>query len=136
MKNATVTIVRWGGAVALLILLAACGAGARLEPAPDDAAAAGTTVHMSNNRFVPEATTIAVGESLTLVADTFAPHVIANGTWAQDSPQPAIEPGAPVVDDLRIEGNGSGTVGPFHEAGTFQFYCPIHPGMNLAVTVE
>jgi plastocyanin len=27
-------------------------------------------------------------------------------------------------------------IGPFPEGGSFQLYCPIHPGMNLAVTVE
>ena len=94
------------------------------------------TVHLSSNRFVPEATTLRAGASLTLVADTFAPHVIANGTWAPGGPQPGAEPGAPVVEELWIEGNGSGVIGPFPEPGEYQFYCPIHPGMNHAVTVE
>ncbi len=134
MKRMTIHLARWG-ALALLIALSACGTVARPDVA-SDIETAGNTVHMNNNRFVPEATTIAVGESLTLVADTFAPHVIANGTWAGNSPQPGIEPGAPTVNDLRIDGNGSGTIGPFPEAGSFQFYCPIHPGMNLTVTVE
>jgi plastocyanin len=131
-------LVRGGALAALLIALSACGAnsgsGATTAPAAE---AGGNTVHMNNNRFVTEATTIATGESLTLVADTFAPHVIANGTWANgNTPQPGIEPGAPEVQDLQIQGNSSGTIGPFSEAGSFQFYCPIHPGMNLTVNVE
>lgn len=136
MNNISINLIRLLGSLVILLALAACSAEASSRPAPSAGEGAANTVHMSNNRFVPETTTIKAGESLTLIADTFAPHVIANGSWAGDNAQPAIEPGAPVVDELWIEGNSSGQIGPFPEAGAFQFYCPIHPGMNLTVTVE
>jgi plastocyanin len=95
------------------------------------------TVHMDNTRFLPDAITISAGESVTLVADTMRPHIIANGTWGPGNrAQPAREPGAPEVRDLNIQGGQSGTIGPFTEPGTFQLYCTIHPGMNLTVTVN
>jgi plastocyanin len=95
------------------------------------------TVHMDNTRFLSDSITISAGESVTLVADTAMPHIIANGTWSQgNSAQPTREPGAPEVRDVTIQGGQSGTIGPFTEPGTFQLYCTIHPGMNLTVTVN
>jgi plastocyanin len=123
------------GAVA--VVLAACGsAGAQSrEPAAADNGT-GNSVHMGNTEFLPPSVTIAKDTSITLVADTFVPHFIANGTWENGSAKPARESGAPEVTDMHIDGNGSGAIGPFSAAGTFQLYCTIHPGMNLAVVVE
>jgi plastocyanin len=116
--------------------LAACGstsgqAGSAPIGAPGD-----PVVHMDNAIFKSASATLQKGQSLTLIADTFAPHVIANGSWQGGQPNPAREPGAPVVNELNIPGNGSGAIGPFSTAGTFQFYCTIHPKMNLTVTVQ
>jgi plastocyanin len=128
--------------VMTMFALAACG-GARAQSAqPGSGDASGdqrgsaVEVHMNDTRFLPETITIRQGESLTLIADTFMPHFIANGSWQNGAPQPALESGAPQVDNLRIDGNGSGSIGPFNTAGVFQFYCTIHPGMNLTVVVE
>jgi plastocyanin len=93
-------------------------------------------VHMDNSNFVQSTITIKKGESLTLVADTFSPHVIANGSWENDSAKAAQEPGAPTIKDVQVGGNSSTTVGPFNTAGTFKLYCTVHQGMNLTVTVQ
>jgi plastocyanin len=92
--------------------------------------------HMDNTVFIPPAVTIKTGESLTLTADTFVPHYISNGTWDNGTARPAREAGAPEVTELHINGNESAAIGPFTTAGTYQFYCTIHPKMNLAVTAE
>jgi plastocyanin len=114
--------------------LAACGTTAdQASSAPADG---GPAVHMDNAIFKTTSATVQKGRSLTLIADTFAPHVIANGSWQDGQPKPEREPGAPVVKDLNISGNSSGAIGPFSTAGTFQFYCTIHPKMNLTVTVQ
>lgn len=94
------------------------------------------TVHMDNSNFVQSSITIKKGESLTLVSDTAVPHIIANGTWENGTPKQTREPGAPDVKNVQINGNGSGTIGPFTTAGTFKLYCTIHPGMSLTVTVQ
>ena len=92
--------------------------------------------HMDNTVFVAPAATIQTGQSLTLTADTFVPHFISNGTWVNGTAKPSHEAGAPEVNELHINGNESAAIGPFTTAGTYQFYCTIHPNMNLAVTVE
>jgi plastocyanin len=125
-----------------MFALAACG-GARAQSAQPgsgntgvDQSGIAVEVHMNDTRFLPETITIRQGESITLIADTFMPHFIANGSWQNGAPQPSLESGAPKVDNLRIDGNGSGSIGPFNTAGVFKFYCTIHPGMNLTVVVE
>ena len=95
----------------------------------------GPTVHMDNLVFAQPSIAIARGERVTLVADTYAPHTIANGTWSGDGPRPASEPGAPATM-IEIAGRVRGQIGPFAEAGDFLFYCTLHKGMNLAVTVR
>jgi len=69
-------------------------------------------------QFVQSSITIKKGESVTLVADTITPHLIANGTWEQSKAHPGAEPGAPQVKDLQVTGNSSQTIGPFTTAGT------------------
>jgi plastocyanin len=125
------------------LALVACGnegggpGGNRRQPGDaQPPAAGGTVVHMDNTRFLPEEITIKAGEAITLQADTFVPHFIANGTWQGGQARPAREPGAPAVDNVQIDGNGSGAVGPFEQPGAFKLYCTIHPNMNLDVTVQ
>jgi plastocyanin len=91
---------------------------------------------MNDTQFVQPSITIHKGESITLVATTFTPHIIANGTWDSGQAKAVQEPGAPEVKNMQINGNSSGSVGPFTTAGTFKLYCTIHSGMNLTVTVQ
>jgi plastocyanin len=120
-----------------LVTLSACGGGRAQAGAPPQAESAETnTVHMNDTVFLPAQITIQRGESLTLVADTFMPHIISNGTWQNGAPKPAREDGAPEINNVKIDGNSSGQIGPFEHPGTFQLYCTIHPGMNLTVVVE
>jgi plastocyanin len=124
----------------LALILVACGntdpgdAGGSRNSSPDGGS--GNTAHMNNMDFLQSSITIHKGENITLVADTFAPHRIANGTWQNGEAKPAKEPGAPEIDGVMINGNSSSTLGPFNTAGTFQLYCTIHPGMNLTVIVQ
>ncbi len=93
-------------------------------------------VHMDASTFAQSSITIKKGQSLTIVNDVSAIHIIENGTWDNNGTQRAnVEPGAPKVD-AQINGGESKTFGPFNTAGTFQLYCPIHPGMNLTVIVS
>ncbi len=91
---------------------------------------------MNDTDFVQSAVTIKKGDSVTLIADTIIPHTIANGTWENSTPQPSKELGAPVIANVLVGGNSSGTIGPFTNAGTFKIYCTLHPGMNLTVVVQ
>jgi plastocyanin len=128
------------------VTLAACGGAGAGSNNPsgsnnpagssDIVAVTGNTVHMSTTEFVSPSVSIAQGTSLTMVADTFVPHFLSNGTWENGTAKPAREPGAPELEKVHIDGNSSGAIGPFTTAGTFQIYCTIHPGMNLTVAVQ
>ena len=101
-----------------------------------DKTVASNQVQMNETQFGQSSVPIKKGESITLIATTFTPHIIANGTWENGQARPANEPGAPQVKDVQINGNSSSTIGPFSTAGTFKLYCPIHTGMNLTVIVQ
>lgn len=102
--------------------------------------ASGTTqnaVHMNDSNFLQSSITIKKGESVTLIDDDpVTPHIISNGTWENEAPKAAIEPGAPKVQNVQINGGSSGPIGPFTTAGTFKLYCTIHTDMNLTVIVK
>jgi plastocyanin len=119
----------------LTIAVAACGS-ASISSSRSSAGTA-KEVHMNSTSFVQAALTIQKGQSVTLVNDdAFTPHIIANGAWENGTPKPAKEVGAPSVNHVQINGESSQTIGPFTTAGTFHFYCTIHPGMELAVIVQ
>jgi plastocyanin len=123
----------------LTLAIAACTSGSGTG---SSATNAGTengnyTVHLSEQNFVQSAITISKGSSITLVDDAATPHIIANGSWTNGSPQPMQESGMPAVSNLQISGSGSSqTIGPFNTPGTYHLYCTVHPGMDLTVTVQ
>jgi plastocyanin len=101
----------------------------------DQSSTSGPVAHMAGASFVQSSVTINKGDTLTLVDDVAVEHIIKNGTWNGNTPQPKTESGAPTVD-VTFNGNDSAAIGPFNTSGTFQLYCTIHPGMNLTVIVK
>lgn len=92
------------------------------------------TVHMGALGFIQSSITLNKGEMLDLVDDTISPHQIENGSWVNNEAKPAIEPGAPRVNQV-FNGYDSAEIGPFTADGTFHLYCAIHEEMNLTVYV-
>ena|ERR1051326_3809245 len=113
----------------ITVLLAACAI------VDTSTTASGPTVHMSGTNFTQSSITIHKGDMLNLVDDAASTHIIVNGSWVGSSQKPAKESGAPSVN-VTFNGSDSSAIGPFTTAGTFHFYCTVHPGMNLAVTVQ
>lgn len=118
-----------------LSLVSCASSGSDANRAPAGNPLSPNAVHMDSSRFTTPRVTLRAGERLTLVADTFAPHIIASGTWVNGSAQCRVEPGAPEINDVMIEGNKSDSLGPFPQPGNYNLYCTIHPGMNLSVSV-
>ena len=117
--------------VVVSVLVVACGGGGNAG------GGSRTDVHMGQTDFTQASITISKGSSLNLINDTAVTHIIANGTWENNTAKPGAEPGAPSVNNLQFTSAGqSQTIGPFTMAGTFQLYCSVHPGMNLTVTVQ
>lgn len=113
----------------LTVMLAACSI-------YDEASKpAGPEAHMAGASFLVSSVNIKKGDTLTLVDDASAQHIITNGTWDGNTPKPGTESGAPTVN-VTLNGNDSATIGPFNTAGTFKLYCTIHLGMNLTVNVQ
>jgi len=92
-------------------------------------------VHMGATGFIQDAITLQKGEVLALVDDSVSPHQIENGRWVNGVARPAIDPGAPSVNQV-FNGYDSSEIGPFTTAGIFRFSCALHQGMNLTVTVK
>src|SRR5216684_1430554 len=87
-------------------LLTACGGSDSCGSSSSGSSSGGTpTVQMCGNNFEQSSITISKGQSLTLVDDASAGHVIANGSWVNSSAQPGQEPSAPVVNNLQFNGN-------------------------------
>ncbi len=135
MKKLLVAFVVLGLLSALLV---ACGGSSTGSNSGNNGngSSTTTTVHMTSDNFAQSSVTISKGSSINLVDDTSAVHIISNGSWVNNSPQPKVESGAPVVSSLQFNGNDSHTVGPFNTAGTFHLYCTVHQNMNLTVIVQ
>ena len=98
---------------------------------------AGASVHMGPTTFLQSSVTISKGSSLSLIDDVPVLHIIGNGSWVNNVTKPAIEPGAPAVNNVQISTAGQSiTVGPFNTTGTFHLYCSVHLNMNLTVIVQ
>ncbi len=117
------------------VLLTACGGGSG-GCGSSGSSGSTPTVQMCGNNFAQSSITISKGQSLTLIDDASAVHIIANGSWANGSAEPKQEPGAPTANQLQFNGNDSHTIGPFNTAGTFHYYCTVYSGMNLTVIVQ
>jgi plastocyanin len=93
------------------------------------------TVHTLASSFQESCVDVAKGASLQVVPVVQSFHILTNGTWVNNTPQPAKEQGAPTVNDVQVT-TATVTIGPFTVAGTFHLYCTVHPGMKLTVIVR
>ncbi len=111
----------------LIVSVTACGI-------REASTTAGPTVNMGADFFFQPSITIRKGDTLTLVDDSTAPHLITNGSWVSGVAKPGKEAGAPAIGQP-FNGNDSATIGPFNTPGTYHLYCAIHQSMNLTVIV-
>lgn len=93
------------------------------------------SVHMGPATFIQSTVDVPKGSKLMLIDDGQFLHIIANGTWANSTPKPAKEAGAPTVSNVMVNGSTL-EIGPFTTAGTFNIYCSVHANMNLTITVK
>ena len=121
--------------VVAILAAAACGGGGYNSPTspgnsnnPGSGNPGGTTsptatnqVTVDNNLFTPSSIQVAVGTTVTW-------------TWAQD----AITHNVTFTDGTSSGDHGAGSTftRTFGTAGTFNYSCTIHPGMNGSVLVK
>jgi plastocyanin len=82
-------------------------------------------VIMQSNTYQPAEMTVSVGTTVTWVNEDSFDHTITAGTRG--------EPSGLFDATVAAGGNFSYT---FEEAGTYDYYCTIHPGMNGTIIVE
>jgi plastocyanin len=90
------------------------------------AAAGGDTVPISDFLYKPEQLTVAVGTKVTFTNEDSAPHTATSGQ-------------SPAADGVFDTGNlkkGESKAVKLTKAGTFAYYCAIHPFMKATVTVK
>jgi plastocyanin len=108
------------GALALTLCLGATAALAIGGPAVSAAQPAGPTVKIDNFVFGPEALTVSVGTTVTWINQDDIPHtVVSTGHFRSKA--------------LDTEDKYAFT---FTTAGTFEYFCGLHPHMQGSIVVE
>lgn len=80
----------------LATLLVACGGAS-------SSSSDGTyTVHTTAISFAQSSITIPKGSTLTVVDDSSSPHILANGSWMNGSPQGMHEQGMPSMQAISL----------------------------------
>jgi hypothetical protein len=93
------------------------------------------TAHMTVTNFAQPCVNVSKGSMLTVVDDGNFYHSLDNGSWVNDTAEPANEPGAPTISNVVVS-SGSKQLGPFNTAGTYHIYCSVHTNMNLMIHVS
>jgi plastocyanin len=81
----------------------------------------------NNECFTPDMVTVSVGGTVTWTNDDTAAHTVTSGT-ASDGPDG--------VFDSSIFMSGKTFEHTFDKAGSYDYYCQVHPWMTGNVTVE
>ena len=90
-------------------------------PQAAPAASAGPTVHIKNFMFVPATLTVAPGTTVSFVNDDEEPHTVTSTVKAFDS------------EGLDTHQTFKQT---FKKAGTYMYFCEVHPYMHGTVIVK
>ena len=82
----------------------------------------GTEVSMEGIKFVPDSVSVSVGDAVTWTNDDTVGHDVTGDDFKSG--------------DAGAMQNGDTFVQTFDKAGTFNYVCTVHPGMEGSVTVK
>lgn len=107
--------------ITALVLVAGCGGGGTTSTSGRTAPSGAAQITMKNIAFTPADVTVKVGQTVTWTNEDSAQHdVVANdGTFKSD-----------------LLSKGQSFSFTFTKAGSFAFYCSIHPQMKGTITVQ
>lgn len=114
---------------ATVFAVTACSGGATgpaSTPDTDPAAGGGTQVAIDDFAFRPETVTVPAGTTITWSNDDATAHTVTAGD--EDEPDPD-------TFDLAVDEQGQTVAFTFDEAGTYAYYCELHPFMTGVVEV-
>lgn len=115
----------------LMLTLAACGGDD--EPSGGGGTPTGggqgstSAVEVRNLAFAPQTLNVTAGTVVTWTNQDEFPHTVTSG-------DPNDQPTG--IFDNPIETKGSSATFQFKEAGTFPYYCKVHPQMTATVVVS
>lgn len=113
-------------------------------PAPESNARSGMKTALDGDvtlvslNFMPETLTVSAGNTVTWVNGESITHTITSGTFSdvdETTGLRASESADGLFDEKLGEEGGTFSY-TFETAGTYQYFCDIHNGMNATVVVE
>jgi plastocyanin len=130
----TRSIARAAAGAAVLVLLVASAAAAESPAASGDspAASGGNAISIVQKTFQPSTLTVHVGDTVTwTVTEAISePHSVTSGGYKD------AHPGAEFDSGTKLKVNGDSFSHLFAAAGTFSFFCAVHPDtMSGTITV-
>lgn len=126
-------------AVVLLLLLGACSSSGVTGSSGETKDPTGVEVAVANIAFEPATLEIGVGESVTWTSsDESVRHTVTSGLPAGET-VPGVNKGASAKPDGIFDGEladaGSSFTFTFERAGTYAYFCEVHPSMTAEITV-
>ncbi len=97
------------------------------EPTAPESPVAVEDVRIEEARFEPPELTVAAGTEVVFVNGDIYDHTITEGTEGQAVDGAFVNEELPADSTIRVV---------FHEPGTFEITCIIHPTMQMTITVE
>ncbi|MGW1627299.1 cupredoxin domain-containing protein, partial [Streptomyces sp. NPDC002172] len=92
------------------------------QPAAAQAKAADYTIKITNYKFAQPALTVKVGQTVKWVNEDTAPHTVTTTS-------------GPAKFDSGTLNKGDSWSYTFTKAGTYKYYCAVHPDMTASITV-
>lgn len=123
----------WAG-LAVLISLGACSSGGATN------AAAEIEVRVANIAYSPGSLEISVGDAVTWTSeDEGVRHTVTSGEPAGES-VPGVSEGEPAKPDGTFDGAlddaGTSFTFTFDDAGSYAYFCEVHPSMTAEINVR
>jgi plastocyanin len=84
-------------------------------------------VTITTSDFEPATLTISTGTMVVFENEATFDHTVTEGTGGQAVEDPIVDETVAAGGEVRVT---------FHEAGTFDITCVIHPSMQMTITVE
>lgn len=124
--------------MAMLVLLGACSSDRGAEP--DQQTGSGSAIAVANIAYTPASLEISVGDTVTWTSeDAGVRHTVTSGLPAGDT-VPGVNKGAPAKPDGTFDGEladaGSSFTFTFDRAGSYAYFCEVHPSMTAEITVD
>lgn len=131
---------RFGAFGLVLTTMTLVGAGCQAGPADAPKSDPGVKVDVVNIAYSPDPLEISTGTEVTWTNQDEGVHHTVTSGLPGDNGVPGVSEGKPAKPDGVFDGDlpdaGESFSFTFEEAGTYAYFCRIHPSMTAEVIVE